>query len=224
MARELLRVGIVALVVGSVVVAIVASSWYAPRPQLVAPPDEMLVGIHLDGSVDTPQEFAMRTGVTPRVLGDFVGIPIAEHRRADLEGLIAGAARDQAILLLTLESLEGLEAVTRETARDLAGYLRRVNDAGVPVLVRFGHEMNGSGYPWGQDPKAYVDAFRTIAREIRRATDTTAMLWAPNHGSGYPFAGGAYSAQPGTDAFEALDTDGDGQLTAADDPYSPYYP
>jgi hypothetical protein len=224
MARAALRVAIVALVVGGAVVAILAVAWLTRPAPLVAPPDELLVGVHLDGAVDTPQDFAARTGVTPRVLGDFVEFPIPTERRADLDTLIAAAARDDAVLLLTLEPLDGLEVVTRDAARDLAGFLHEVNAAGVPVLLRFGHEMNGSWYPWGQDPDAYVAAFRTIAREVHRATDATAMLWAPNHGGGYPFGGGEFTARPGTDAFEALDTDRDGQLTAADDPYAPYYP
>ena len=49
----------------------------------------------------------------------------------------------------------------------------------------------------------------------------SAMMWAPNYGGGYPFAGGQHEAEPGSADFAALDTDGDGALTMADDPYAP---
>jgi hypothetical protein len=50
------------------------------------------------------------------------------------------------------------------------------------------------------------------------------MMWAPNYGGGYPFGGGEYLAGPGTKAFRLLDTNNDGKLTQADDPYAPYWP
>jgi hypothetical protein len=50
------------------------------------------------------------------------------------------------------------------------------------------------------------------------------MMWAPNYGGGYPFAGGQFEAKPGTPDFAALDTDADGVLSMNDDAYAPYYP
>lgn len=50
------------------------------------------------------------------------------------------------------------------------------------------------------------------------------MLWAPNQGDGYPYTGGKYAAKPGSAAAKALDTNGDGRLSSADDPYAPYWP
>jgi hypothetical protein len=50
------------------------------------------------------------------------------------------------------------------------------------------------------------------------------MMWAPNYGGGYPFTGGKHQAAEGSAAFGELDTNKDGTLTGADDPYAPYYP
>jgi hypothetical protein len=50
------------------------------------------------------------------------------------------------------------------------------------------------------------------------------MLWAPNYGAGYPFVGGRSEAKPGSPGFDKLDTNHDGKLSEADDPYAPYYP
>jgi hypothetical protein len=84
--------------------------------------------------------------------------------------------------------------------------------------------MNGSWYPWSQQPAAYIAAFRRVAGAVHRSAPATAMVWAPNYGGGYPFTDGRYAAVPGTPDFRTLDTNGDGVLTMADDPYAPYYP
>jgi hypothetical protein len=128
------------------------------------------------------------------------------------------------MLLLTLEPRQGLARVTSAVAADLAATLARYNEDGVPAIVRLGHEMNGSWYPWGQDPEAYVRTFRLVASAVHRRAPGSAMMWAPNYGGGYPFAGGRYEAEPGSRAAKALDTDGNGELTLDDDPYAPYWP
>jgi hypothetical protein len=99
-----------------------------------------------------------------------------------------------------------------------------INRRGVPVMVRFAQEMNGSWYPWGQQPAAYTRAFRALAKAVHASAKGTAMMWAPNYGGGYPFAGGTFEARAGTAGYRALDTDHDGRLSMQDDPYQPYYP
>ncbi|MCH8565047.1 hypothetical protein LTH96_04765 [Nesterenkonia sp. LB17] len=69
-----------------------------------------------------------------------------------------------------------------------------------------------------------MQAFRQVAAAVREETTATEMIWAPNYGGGYPFVGGQYAPDPGTEAFELLDTDADGELTQMDDPYAPFYP
>ena len=51
------------------------------------------------------------------------------------------------------------------------------------------------------------------------------MLWNVNNGGGYPFPNGTDIAKYTTSTdFKLLDTNGDGSITQADDPYAPYYP
>jgi hypothetical protein len=75
--------------------------------------------------------------------------------------------------------------------------------------VRFAHEMNGSWYAWGQQPAAYVEAYRRVAAAAHAGAPGSPMMWAPNYGGGYPFAGGRFAAVPGTGDARVLDTDGD---------------
>jgi len=83
--------------------------------------------------------------------------------------------------------------------------------------------MNGSWYAWGQQPALFIENFRQVAATVHTVPGST-MLWSPNEGGSYPFPGGPHEAKPGTTAFSALDTNGDGKLSMDDDPYSPYWP
>jgi hypothetical protein len=134
------------------------------------------------------------------------------------------AAQVHSGLLLTLEPRTGLGAVTVDAADSLARQLKRYNDAGVPVLVRFAHEMNGSWYPWGQQPRRYLAAFRKVASAVHRIAPGSATMWAPSYGGGYPFTGGRYAAAPGSRDARTLDTNRNGRVDRADDSYRPYYP
>lgn len=51
------------------------------------------------------------------------------------------------------------------------------------------------------------------------------MLWSVNNGGGYPYPNGTdIASYVLASDFKLLDTNGDGSITMADDPYAPYYP
>jgi hypothetical protein len=190
----------------------------------LAPEVGTLMGVNLEWGKETLAEYAGKLGSRPAVAVSFADFPFA----AEDPALIAAAAeqlrQEGGTLLLTLEPQQGLAAVTAERADELAAMLAGFNTSGVPVIVRFAHEMNGSWYPWGQQPAEYIDAFRRVSDAVHGRAPGSAMMWAPNYAGGYPFAGGAHEARPGTAGFAALDTTGDGVITSDDDPYAPYYP
>jgi hypothetical protein len=181
------------------------------------------LGVNLDWTNDTVEAYAQRIGRHPDVLVDFFAFPLGFDDERRLDGLLQQAHHNGAIALVTLEPINGLGAVNEETADHLARLIAPSAESGVSVLVRFAHEMNGSWYVWSQQPQAYREAFVRVARSVR-SVPGAAMLWAPNYGGGYPFAGGRYQARPGTAEFTGLDTNGDGRLDRTDDPYAPYYP
>ncbi|WP_309126111.1 glycosyl hydrolase [Kocuria sp.] len=193
------------------------------REELV-PEAGALFGVNLDW-VDKPlADYALRLGHKPAVSVSFTGFPYDERGHRYLRMAADQIRADGQMMLLTLEPEGGLQTVTEETAQELAADLAEINDSGVPVIVRFAHEMNGSWYAWGQQPVAYVKTYRRVAEAVHERAPGSAMMWAPNYGGGYPFAGGAHEAEPGTEDFAILDTDHDGELTMADDSYAPYYP
>ena len=190
----------------------------------LTPGDGALFGLNLDWAHDTPAAASERLGRDPAVYVLFVSYPPIPEEWTGIEAAASTLITKGAALLLTLEPMGGLSTVTAENASALADRLASYNGRGLPVYLRFGHEMNGSWYPWSQQPQQYVAAFRLLADAVHRAAPLTATVWAPNYGGGYPFAGGRHGALPGSSGFAALDTNHDGRLSIEDDPYAPYYP
>jgi hypothetical protein len=190
-----------------------------PAADLV-PDDGAWFGAHLGGDGAALDGYASALGQRPAVVGATVEVPMRSDDRRQVNALVDRLVDARGILLLTLEPYRGLDAVTDDVAEELAIRLDGYNVRGVPVVVRFGPEMNGHWYRWGQQPTAFVAAFRRIAEALHREAPGTATLWAPAYGGGYPFV--ADLEDPADEAV--LDVDGDGAVTRADDPYSPYWP
>lgn len=201
----------------------------APSDALVTlarlePASDAYFGVNLDWSQDSAAAYSDRLGLVPATYVRFFRFPFQNDDLVQLEDFISQVAAQGGLAVVTLEPHDGLASVTPAVAEELAIRLAVYNTAGVPVFVQFAHEMNGSWYPWSQSPAEYRSAFRLIADAVHRRAPATAMLWAPNYGAGYPFHGGLYEAQPGSAAFQELDTNGDGVLSMQDDMYAPYYP
>jgi len=194
-----------------------------PTPTSRLDAQRRYIGVNLDWSEDSVDAYSRRSGHVPDVLVRFVRFPLGDDDERELRALLDEAQRIDAVALVTLEPTDGLSAVTDEALAHFAAVVRPPAEAGVPVLVRFAHEMNGSWYAWGQQPAAYRTTFARVARVVHEVRGA-AMLWAPNYGGGYPFAGGQYEARSGTPDFAYLDTNGDGRIDGTDDPYAPYYP
>ncbi|ORZ40698.1 glycoside hydrolase superfamily [Catenaria anguillulae PL171] len=124
---------------------------------------------------------------------------------------------------MTLEPMDGLDMMTPEVIAKCVDVMKEINDMGVPILLRFSHEMNGAWYKWGQRPVQYKATWIALTRAVRDKAKLTSMVWSPNTISGYPWSD-KMLPKPGSDEFRALDTNGDGAITGADDALAPYYP
>ncbi|KXS14004.1 glycoside hydrolase family 26 protein [Gonapodya prolifera JEL478] len=192
--------------------------------RIQVPSNKVLLGAYLDMSTygDTPQKYASRIGKTALMFGDFFPFPLdwAWYSSAQFwkDQLGQGAT-----FVMTLEPMNGLYSVTDDAINALVSELWGLNGAGIGVIIRFAHEMNGGWYIWGRKPSLYKDTFQRIARAVHTVPNC-AMLWAPNNGLNYPWSGGAYDPAQYSQDFNDLDTNKNGQLDQWDDPYSPYYP
>lgn len=224
--RLLLALGSLLLLLTVLVPATAASADPAPP----APrPGHPWFGPSLDLRHDDPLDYADRLGASPSLYTFPIDYPLTTEGTDALRSFAADAAAQGAVLNLQLEPTEPLAELSPDDADELSDVLvdldRRYDTYS---LVTFAPEMNGSWRRWGQQPFAYVDAFRLVARTVHAATDRAAMVWSPVYGSGYPFA-----RRTGTDSkidlssareVDHLDTDGNGRLDPGDDPYGPYYP
>ncbi|WP_307104753.1 glycoside hydrolase family 26 protein [Arthrobacter globiformis] len=209
----------VALTAGGLTARLIESPHRFPVPH----DGKTYFGVQMDSQFDTVAGYASRLGSTPALYGRYVDFPWDTTEEGAISQEVQELADHHSSLMLTLEPRKDLAAVTPEALTALSRTLTAWNRKGVPVMVRFAHEMNGSWYPWSQQPAAYIEKFRQVAAAVHKAP-SSAMLWSPNEGAGYPYEGGPYEASPGSADFQAVDTNHDGKLTSKDDPYAPYWP
>lgn len=204
---------------------LVAASQCTPvTPAEVVPSSGVLMGVNLDWERTSLEQHRANLGHAPAVVVQFSDIPYDDKTWQHTISAVDQMKENGGVLLLTLEPHAGLDAMSDDVIDKLATDLRDVNLEGVPVVLRFAHEMNGSWYAWGQQPAHYIEVFREVAAAVHETAPGTAMMWAPNYGGGYPFTGGQFAARPGTSDYAALDTNGDGAVTMEDDTYAPYFP
>ncbi len=191
---------------------------------LLEPKNGVYFGVYIDLGEDGIADFNKRLGYNAAIFVQFLPFPFDSQSLQYLDQFMQEVGELNAIALLTLEPRDGLKSVTPAVVDDLTTRLANFNQQGVPIIVRFAHEMNGSWYPWGQQPSLYIEKFQLIANALHQNTSLTAMVWAPNYGGGYPFSGGEYEVKSSDPDFQLLDTNGDNILNQEDDMYAPYYP
>lgn len=84
-------------------------------------------------------------------------------------------------------------------------------DRSEEILLRFGHEFNGTWYPWspagGTSAQSYVDAWRRIHRRFAaRGADNVRWVWCPS--AGMPERPRLAQWYPGDDVVDILGVDG----------------
>ncbi|KAJ3219013.1 hypothetical protein HDU67_003003 [Dinochytrium kinnereticum] len=195
----------------------------------------IMMGFHLNWAYDNPTAITNRLGkVAPAVINAFMKIDMSKTVPFDFDSLRWHGYEVQkvrGIFELTLEPISDIAGIPDELYDQIAREIRDINtQKGVPVMLRYGHEMNGDWVlAYGYRPIAYKTSFRKMATAIRKYTNMTAMVWAPNVGTQYPFSaapGDISAPKPvrGTEEFRELDTDNNGVIAAGDDPYLPFYP
>jgi hypothetical protein len=123
------------------------------------------------------------------------------------------ALQNDATLLIDLDPTGTSCAAIAAGQQDafLQSYAESVKAFGHPVIISFGHEMNGTWYPWGwtnTQPAAFVQAWQHIVDVFRQVgADNVTWLWTINAVSSYegPIAdywpGASYVTWVGVDAY-----------------------
>lgn len=95
-----------------------------------------------------------------------------------------------AVPLITWEPYgHGLNSISGGSYDDyIHAAARQARDAGSPIFVRYGHEMNGSWFPWGlhnsgNTASDYVHAWRHVVRIFHsEGASNVRFVWCPNTG------------------------------------------
>lgn len=93
----------------------------------------------------------------------------------------------------------------------LAQFAVSVKNYSGQVIIRFGHEMNGNWYPWGNRPVEYTAAYRKI-HDVFKSSGVTNVTWmwsinadnvppSPIEGAGRYYPGNTYVDIIGLDGF-----------------------
>jgi mannan endo-1,4-beta-mannosidase len=188
-------------------------------------------GFGSGASLRACEEAFQKTGHWPAMIGlDYVefrtgGLECAKVNRLAIEyaragGLVTisthlynpanprgGGLRDQGVDLETLLT-PGHETHKRwmQELDTIAAGLKELQDAGVVVLWRPFHEMNGGWFWWGaKKPETFVRVWRHMFDYFTKTKRLNNLLWVygPNHGkrAGDYYAGDAYVDIVGLDAY-----------------------
>jgi hypothetical protein len=86
------------------------------------------------------------------------------------------------VYMATIELSNGLYDFDSSQADVISKAMKSMNDAGVPVWVRFAYEMNGcpAWNAWGCDPDGFKQAWSIMASSLRYWAPDSKMLWSPN--------------------------------------------
>ncbi|MBV9206568.1 MAG: beta-mannanase [Actinobacteria bacterium] len=157
---------------------------YEPLPVNLPPSSASYLGIYAQGvphSYSQVTAFTNATGANPDIImyysGWFMPFPagfattVADHGAAPLVQLDPDNVRDAAIASGQYDGY-------------LSSYAEAVRAYMHPVILSFGHEMNGSWSPWGythQSPAAFVAAWRHVVNVFRAlGARNVTWLWTVN--------------------------------------------
>jgi mannan endo-1,4-beta-mannosidase len=136
--------------------------------------------------------------------GGLVTISVHLYNPANPTG---GGLRDQGVDLNSLLSPEGDTHARWMQELDLiAAGLQELKEAGVVVLWRPFHEMNGGWFWWGaKDPETFIKLWRHMFEYLTKVKGLDNLLWvySPNHGdkTAAYYAGNHYVDLVGLDAY-----------------------
>jgi mannan endo-1,4-beta-mannosidase len=157
---------------------------------LLAPTSGKFLGVEANGvpgSLAPVRSFAASVGRKPNVIGQYIGWRTAFDARA------AASAWSYGALYYIVWEPYGTSAGTIAAGHSdayITQFGRAVRALNLPVVISFGHEMNGNWYPWGVGQTSaadFVAAWRHIHNLFTAAGASNVIwLWNPNVISALP--------------------------------------
>jgi len=217
--RRLLRVLAAVVAAGAIALGVVvynkSSDHTGPLPVDLPPSSSSYLGVYTRGAPDTytgVTAFTRATGTKPDIImyysGWFVPFPTRFANTAASNGAVPLVQMDPDNISVTGIASGRYDAY-------LSSYAEAVHAYGHPVILSFGHEMNGSWYSWGYQhtsPRVFVAAWRHIVELFRAlGAHNVTWLWTVNiindaHGGSIPrptqwWPGSSYVTWVGIDGY-----------------------
>jgi mannan endo-1,4-beta-mannosidase len=217
--RRTLKTGIAILAAAAIAAGVIiynkSSDPTGPLPVNLPPSTASYLGVYANGvpqSYNGVTAFASATGAKPDVVMYYSGWFVPFPRK-----FASTAADDGAVPLVQMDPDTVTVAGIASGRYDgyLSAYAESVRAYRHPVILSFGHEMNGDWYPWGYhhaSPAVFVAAWRhivTLFRELGASNVT--WLWTVNiindaHGGNIPgpekwWPGSSYVNWVGIDGY-----------------------
>ncbi len=196
---------------------------YAELPPI--PQKGVYLGTKLTSWQTSAAEFNQTTGLRHAILQEYIEFPEVLNLQSSIHQKLTTFLKEcrsvGAMPLVTLETVDGLDCYSPQQVEEFVDLL---NATGLPTLLRWNHEMNGSWYAWGLQPAKYIRKFREFTEVVRQRSDNIAMVWAPNHAPGYPWGATNSALRNPVEDLPLLDTNLNGSVDSGDDPYTPFYP
>jgi mannan endo-1,4-beta-mannosidase len=193
---KLIRIVTIAAVIAAAAVVIVAAGRHdraagakvpaatAPRPVSLPSMPESYIGVYaarVPNSYADVTAFTSATGVRPNLVAFYSG-----WQERFPANFAATAARDGAVPLVQIEptSVSLADIASGRYDGYVSSYAQAVRAYHQPVILSFGHEMNGSWYSWGYrhaSPATFVAAWRHIVTVFRAVgADNVTWMWTVN--------------------------------------------
>ncbi|POW11435.1 hypothetical protein PSHT_08384 [Puccinia striiformis] len=133
-------------------------------------------------SPNKPQDINDKLFKPMAIMGDYISLTSwdKELKAIDWHIKTVQNLEGNPVWCIALMPSEGLDYMTYEVVNKIAAKLKHVNDLGITVWLRFAHEMNGGWYSWGMQPEKFKEKWQLLAKEVKRVTNRTYMLWSPN--------------------------------------------
>ncbi|KAG0140964.1 hypothetical protein CROQUDRAFT_664468 [Cronartium quercuum f. sp. fusiforme G11] len=131
------------------------------------------------------------------IMGDYVHLGEDEEGFETIDWHVKAIQRLQGnpVYQIALMPTKGLEHISQRVAERIAQKMYEVNQLNITVWLRWGHEMNGNWYKWGNNPKLFKEKWRLVSQAVKNRAPNTYMMWAPNvrYGDSIDSRRGGYS-------------------------------
>ena len=129
-------------------------------------------------------------GAKLRIINRFVAFSWRDGRETTILDQLRTESSATRTVMITWEPGDGTDdadpyplASIASGAQDayMVGFLQQLARFPGPVALRFGHEMNGSWYPWAGDPGQYVAAWRHLKSLRDIWSPAVRLVWSVNN-------------------------------------------